>query len=126
MTTTNPYLDLLQVSHPRLTQNGRGRRRRQAAARPLLLHVVQVFDTLQAERLSLATVLAHLDELYPRWYGRMNEHHVRGQEVRAAVLARKLALHGVPTHLDRATKTRKVWRSDLDRAVRRAYSERVR
>jgi hypothetical protein len=49
---TSAYLDLLQVTHPRRTEHGEARRRRQARNRGLLLQVRDAFDALGVDRLS--------------------------------------------------------------------------
>lgn len=87
---------------------------------------MQAFDVLQAERLSTAALVAYLDDHYPEWYSRTSERQVRGQVEKAAVLARRLKTHGVPTHRGTYGKRRAkgVWRRDLDRAVRTLAPER--
>jgi hypothetical protein len=116
------YLDLLAVTHPRPTQNGQGRRRRRDSSRALLLQVMQAFDIVQAERLSTAALVAFLDDHYPDWYARTSERHVRGQAEKAAVLARRLALHGVPAHrgVYGRREARGFWRSDIERTLKAA------
>jgi hypothetical protein len=120
------YLDLLEVTRPRLTQNGYGRRRRQAKNRGLLLQVRDAFDALGADRLSSALLVAYLDTVDPDWCPRTLEHVVSPPEVRANHLAARLLTHGVPLHrgLYGKRKARGVWRTDVDQAIRRTYSDK--
>lgn len=117
---TASYADLYDVLPIFDGPNTQARRRRQAAARPLLLQVRDAFDALGVDRLSSALVVAYLDTVDPAWCPRTLEHVVAPPEVRASHLAKRLQTHGVALHKGVYGKrsARGVWRSDIDRTIR--------
>jgi hypothetical protein len=111
----NAYLDLLSVSNPSLTPNGRRRQRHAANSRPLLAYVAEAFRVTGAERLSTAALLAYLDDYHPGWRPKP-----RAEENRASYLAQQLAMHGVRLHKATYGKrpyARGIWREDVLNAI---------